>query len=286
MCKSVCAIIVTYNFDESFKTCLNSIETQVDEVIVVDNNSNEKCIEILKNISRKSNINVIFNEVNLGIAKAINKGIEVAIHKEYEWIITLDDDSEPSKVMIKKMLEVYKNNTNPNIGIISPNIYDLNSQELISDNQLEWNYIDKCIQSGSMIRSKIIEKLGMFNEELFIYYVDDDFCERVNKEGYKILRANNAILNHRDGFLEKRKFLFKEFNYNKRSNLSIYYRSRNSIYMAKQYSKNYLIENLKDLVKITLYSDKKIVNLKVHFKGIKDSIKKTYGICEEIHRNY
>lgn len=285
MYRDVCAIIVTYNFDDNFNKCIESIEKQVDHIIVVDNNSNQNCIEMLESLSKKENISVIFNKINEGIAKAINIGVEDAIVRGYKWILTLDDDSEAVENMIKKMIEVYTKKNDPNIGIVAPNIYDLNIRSLMTNNQCEYEYINKCIQSGCMIKSDIFKKIGMFNEELFIYYVDDEFCERAVRKGYKILRANKAILNHRDGLLVKRKLLFKEFNYNQRSNLSIYYRTRNNIYMSRFYNKKYIIENLKDIVKIVLYSEKKLENLKSYFKGIKDSINNNYGICKEIHKN-
>lgn len=280
---NVCAVIVTYNFDDSFFNCIKSIKPQVKEVIVVDNNSNEKCKEILYKLNKSSDIHIIFNDENLGIAGALNKGIKYALEKGYEWIVTLDDDSQATEDMIIKMIHEYVIVSDSNIGILTPNIFDVNIQEFTYDNNILHEYINKCIQSGCMIKAEVFNKVGLFNEDLFIYYVDDEFCERIINNELKILRVNNAVLNHRDGIYEKKKFLFKEFNYNNRSNLTVYYRTRNNIYMAINYNKSYIYENIKDFVKILLYSNKKISNLNSFFRGLKDSINRNYGICEDIH---
>ena len=47
----------------------------------------------------------VFNSENLGIAKALNQGIEIAIKEKFEWVITMDNDSIATENMIDNMLE-------------------------------------------------------------------------------------------------------------------------------------------------------------------------------------
>jgi rhamnosyltransferase len=86
------AIIVTYNPKiDRFKDVINSIVNQVDFIIIVDNGS--KNINDIKEIcSIKSNIEIIENDINYGIGKALNIGIE-KLKNNYDWILTLDQDS-------------------------------------------------------------------------------------------------------------------------------------------------------------------------------------------------
>jgi len=205
----------------------------------------------------------------------VNKDITLVKKQQEE---SSDKNSNNTYVNTK---EIIKNN---DIALLTPNIFDLNINETIHNNTLEYEYIGKCIQSGSMIRVDALNKVGLFNEDLFIYYVDDEFCERVIKNKLKILRVNESILNHRDGLYIKRKFLLKKFNYNDRSDLSIYYRTRNNIYMTRNYNYRYIKENIKDLVKIVLYSNNKKSNLQSYLHGIRDGLKNTYGMCERVHK--
>ena len=72
---------------------ISSIYGQVDRVICVDNGSdNIKSIEdcVLKNWK---NITIIKNGKNEGIAKALNQMFEFAIEQQYEYVLTLDQDS-------------------------------------------------------------------------------------------------------------------------------------------------------------------------------------------------
>ena len=283
MIEKLCALIVTYNFDESFFKCIKNIKKQVDKIIIIDNNSNKSCEKILRKITQDKTIEVIFNSENIGIAAAINKGIDYAKGLGYEWIITLDDDSIADKNMIKNIFDIYNQLNDSDIKVLCPNIYDLNIQEFCDDTLCQYKFVNKCIQSGMVINLDVFNSIEKFNEELFIYYVDDDFCENIIKNNFKILRVNNSVLNHRDGKYVKKLFLGREFNYNERSNLSIYYRARNNIYMVKKFKKIYIIENIKDLIKIIIYSGNKIQNIRFYLIGIYHGCINKYGVFKKVH---
>ena len=54
---SVLAVIVTYNVDEKFKVRIERLKDKVEEIVVVDNGSNETTIEMLKTLQ---GLNVIY----------------------------------------------------------------------------------------------------------------------------------------------------------------------------------------------------------------------------------
>ena len=91
--RTICAVIVSYEPDESITQLYESIKNQVDEVIIIDNSSrNKNAKEILLNLSKK--IKIIYNDKNYGVAKALNQGALYAIENNYKWLLTLDQDSE------------------------------------------------------------------------------------------------------------------------------------------------------------------------------------------------
>ena len=104
---NICAIIVTFNIGKGLFKCFESIKHQVDEVVIVDNNSNAETIQVLNEFEKLSDVNIIYNKENRGIAAALNQGVKYAIENNYDWVITLDHDSEATENMIKKMLTIY-----------------------------------------------------------------------------------------------------------------------------------------------------------------------------------
>ena len=76
---SICCVIVTYNIGKKFYQCYNAIKNQVEKVVIVDNGSNNETLDMLKDIESNDEVSIIFNSENLGIAKALNQGIEIAI---------------------------------------------------------------------------------------------------------------------------------------------------------------------------------------------------------------
>lgn len=279
----VCACIITYNIDEKINEVVNSIIEQVEYVVIVDNASKGKTIKILNNINKNDKVNVIFNKTNNGIAKAINQGIEVAKNKKMDWVITLDHDSICNDGMIESMLKINKiYPSKDKIAILAPQVFEMHKKDFISNKNNKSDYIEvkECIQSGALFNISAFENIGYFDENLFIYHVDFDFCERALKKGYKIIQCNNTILYHEEGYKIEKRFLGKKTFYNNYSSFAIYYITRNTIYMAQTYSVFYLKRIVKDFIYILLYDNQKKERLSYWKKGLLDGILKKYGKLE------
>src|SRR3989337_865868 len=95
-------IIVTWNSEKWIKRCLDSIlATSGDlkiEIIVVDNFSKDKTLEILKLYG--SQIKLIQNPSNLGYAKGCNQGLKIA---RGNYILLLNPDTGITANSLKKM---------------------------------------------------------------------------------------------------------------------------------------------------------------------------------------
>ena len=102
----ILCVVVSYNPDISIKKCIKAIYNQVDEIVIVDNGSSKNS-DIINLFNNDPKINVIFNDKNLGIACALNKGVKYALKNKYKWILTMDQDSEATTDMINKMLSSY-----------------------------------------------------------------------------------------------------------------------------------------------------------------------------------
>ena len=174
MKKNVCACIITYNIDEKINEVVNSIINQVDLVVIVDNASKSDTLEILKKLNENDKVHIIFNKVNNGIAIALNQGIKVAKDKKMEWIMTLDHDSICDENMVKNMFEVNNIYSNEEkVAILAPQVFEMHKQDFISNknNSDYYTEVKECIQSGSLFKISVFDKIGYFNEDLFIIFV-------------------------------------------------------------------------------------------------------------------
>ncbi|EOU1893345.1 glycosyltransferase family 2 protein [Clostridium perfringens] len=275
----VAAVIVTYNINEKINAVCEAVIRQVDKVIVVDNGSKLETVELLNNLQKQFNkIELILNKENQGISKALNLGVKKALEIGFDFIMTLDHDSILKEDVVSKLLNsYYLMKENKEIGIVSPAIYDINKKDYLGSINIneENQFIDEPIQSGSLIKREVFEKIGYFNEELVIYYVDTEFCYRAKKAKFKFLQCNNTCLYHEEGKKSEVRLLGKKIYYQNYSEFAIYYRARNYVYMMKNYYELFSSKDriIKDFIKILAFDKKRVNSLKAHLKGFYDGIR-------------
>lgn len=275
----IVAIIVTYNINNKIKEVYKSVVNQVDKIIFVDNGSNYETIKLLKEIdSYSEKVDIIYNKSNLGIAKALNLGVIEALKLNFDFIMTLDHDSILKENMVRDMRNIYNLFKDKEyIGIISPAIYDINKNDYLTNiNKEKFQFITEPIQSGSIIKSDLFKNVGLFNEDLIIYYVDTEFCYRASQKGYKFLQCNNTYLYHEEGKKTCFKILGKNIYYQNYSEFALYYRARNYVYMMKNHYDKFSSKDriFKDGIKILIFDKTRIKSIKAHIKGIYDGMKR------------
>ena len=279
----VAAIIVSYNPDKNLLDSVNLLISQVEKIIIVDNGSIEekrKDISSIKDIDNER-IEIIFNEENLGIATALNIGVREALKQGFNWILTMDQDSKASKDMVEKMFEVYNNideKERKSILSIFPNFVDKRIQSIEENSVMNtYEYVDADITSGNLVNSEVFDKVGFFDDSLFIDLVDTDFCMRLNEKNIKMIKVRDAILYHSLGESQSVKSIFGKFNTSNHSALRRYYMTRNRFYIWEKYKDlNSFTLNRdkklfkKEFIKIILGEKDKVNKIKMVFKGYKD----------------
>jgi|SRR5579871_233717 len=290
----VLAVIVTYNIGKAIRHCFDSINNQVEHVIVVDNGSDEITCRELRQIAESNPITLIINDRNEGLAHAYNQAVQWAKNKGFQWILTLDHDSQATPGMVNKLLDGYATLDRQgvqDVGVIGANPYDVNlhnylfygppegQDQLVEDNE--------AISSGSLIRIEIFDKVGLFNEDLFIYYVDTDFCKRSIQSGFRVFVCRAAKLLHREGRKTRHKFLWRHAYYDHYSMTARYYIMRNSVYMIKKYSFSWIElywigrRLCLDHLKILVFDDERFATLWCSFKGLMDGLRGKVGPMDD-----
>ena len=279
MCK-VAAIIVSYNPDSNLFDSINLLLNQVEKVIIVDNGSKEKYVKYIKSIN-EDKIEIILNKENLGVATALNIGVRKALENGYEWILTMDQDSKASPDMVKKMFNVYNSiNREERKDILSifPNFVDERIQSIEENSNMNsYEYVDADITSGNLLRKEVFEKVGFFDDSLFIDLVDSDFCMRLNEKGIKMIKIRDAVLYHSLGESKTIKGILGSFNTSNHSALRRYYMTRNRFYIWEKYKglNSFTLNRdkklfKKEFVKIILGEKDKVNKIKMVLRGYKD----------------
>lgn len=218
--KTISIITLTFNSEVYIKNYLNSLKEYLpkeSEVILVDNGSDDKTLDIVKEYSF---IKVIANRNNLGFAKGCNLGAKLA---EVEYLFFLNPDCKLINNSLNSLLEyIYKN---PNVGIVAPKLmqsevviqptvrklpsvlgavkeYYLgikNSYEAFVPKGENPQKVESVVGAAILIRKEIFEKVGGFDEKFFMYYEDLDLCLRVRKLGFNIVYFPRATILHSVG---------------------------------------------------------------------------------------
>lgn len=177
-------IITTYNSAGVIDNCLNKINFDNYEVIIVDNNSSDKTTEIIS--EKYPLVNLIKNKKNYGYGRANNIGLRATTTP---YALILNPDAFIFENDLEKIIAMM--NKNPEIGIGAPvllNFYPLREDDrlqeiaVINNNLIkdfgDFKAVKYIIGACEILRMDLFKKIGFFDEKIFLYYEDDEICHR------------------------------------------------------------------------------------------------------------
>ena len=203
--KKIFVIIVTYNGSKWMEKCISSVlnSSYPVEIIVIDNNSNDNTVSILKQFPR---VHLIESQENLGFGKANNLGIDLALQKEADYVFLLNQDTWIFENTISNLILAAENNTS--FGIISPMHFSGDGVKLDESFKTYYNRkiqklenqnvsIVPFVNAAAWLVSKpCLVKVGKF-ELLFPHYGEDrNYCDRVLYHKFKIAIVENSKICH------------------------------------------------------------------------------------------
>lgn len=277
---SICAIVVTHYPDEELAENLAALRAAVRQVVVVDNGSGEQTCRRLETL-RGPGVEMILNRENLGLAAAINQGIAWAQAREFAWIATFDQDSRIPADYFTLLLEAW--NTCPErerVAVVSARIHDARLGRTHSFARVACRdgetaaFVPFAITSGSLISSAAITAEGPYREDFFIDGVDVEFCLRCRRRGWRILEAQQAVLEHRFGEPVRHRFLWMRPAVTPYSALRRYYAMRNRVVLYRAYGMfdpgwlwGDLRETLRNMAKLVLFEQDRAAKLTATARG-------------------
>ncbi|RIA10273.1 GT2 family glycosyltransferase [Flavobacteriaceae bacterium MAR_2010_72] len=220
-------ILVTYNGARWLRHCMQSaFESSIPvEVVVIDNNSTDNTLDILKEYPE---IMVFKQSSNLGFGLANNLGISYAFNRGADYVFLLNQDAYLQHNTLERLVEVHQ--SQPEFGVLSPihltgdgTGLDLNFSNYLQKNEslvfdsLTSNFSKSIYEvpfvnaAGWLISRQVLNTVGGFDPIFFHYGEDVNFCQRLAYHGLKIgIVPNTYLLHDRLDRNQKKKWTPKE----------------------------------------------------------------------------
>lgn len=216
-------IIVNYNTPAETVDCLLSLRECIRpkelelKTILIDNGSRDDSVAIIE--ERFPEVRTISLDSNTGFAGGNNVGIKEAMELGFDWYMLLNSDTVVSRSFLKETYEVL---IATKYDVFSPKIYfaqgfeyhkdryqksDLNKVIWYAGGLLDRNNVygthrgvdevdhgqfdqsmstDFATGACLVVKHKVLDKIGMLDEEFFLYLEDLEFCERARHHNFKI----------------------------------------------------------------------------------------------------
>lgn len=207
-------IIPNFNGVKFLKTCFDSLRHQTYkdfEIILVDNNSKDDSVKFTEKYY--PDVKIIRLKNNTGFAKAVNIGIKAS---SSSLIALLNNDTEVDQdwlMEIKNAADIY-----PDVGLFASKMLDFYDHKIIdscgvnmswsgrsfnnglgkidSDKFQKDSYVFGACGGAALYRKSLFNKIGLFDEDFFMYLEDVDLSFRAQLFGSKCRYVSKAKVYH------------------------------------------------------------------------------------------
>lgn len=197
------AVVVNWNLPDETRTCLESLRAadgNVPAISLVDNGSTDDSVAIFQQCYPE--VDLITLPENRGYAAANNIGIKHALDKGAEWVLLVNNDvilahDAPSGLIqgvtrggydiVMPRIDVLGTETLWHVGAVrrrwNPLPRPLTVEDIADGAPKDVDYAVGCVL---LIHRRVFERIGLLDEQYFVYYEDLDFCTRAAKAGFRI----------------------------------------------------------------------------------------------------
>lgn len=233
---TLCAVITTYRPGAALMQCVHSIRPQVSRIIIVDDGDSQDNVAKLHTwFEGNEAITILHQPKNLGIAAALNRGVEQARKHGHKWLLLLDDDTIPNSDMVSRLCwHLSQLQSQERIGCLGMS-WHREKVSAANDCLPIWREKRGIITSGSLFPLAAYDAVGGFSEEFFIDCVDYDFCLRLRKHGYRIIKILECGFQHSLGVSKQHRLLGFTIDTYSHDPQRLYYLFRNSVVLALEY---------------------------------------------------
>ncbi len=215
-----------YNEITLIIVCFNSynlIQKNLSEIskfktIIVDNSESDQIRLLVEGVK---NIKYIKTKKNLGYGKGNNLGVS---ESKTPFILILNPDILVQSESIETLYKSYFNYEN--IGILAPALYDNNNNRrnngslsyINRDKVIKKNILNNQKAEGNtcyqfvvgcalLIKKEFFDEIGGFDKDLFMYFEDNDLCDKTIEKNKSIIEIPESKMIHLQGLSLDSSFL-------------------------------------------------------------------------------
>ncbi len=213
MTPSVHTVILTWNSREDALACLQSLAASNYpnlHTILVDNASGDGTVEEVRR--HFAVVEAIENSRNLGFAEGNNVGMRRALNGGAEYVLLLNPDVTVEPDAIARLVE--SGESSPKIGMLCPRIISVAdplkqylgatldvsrvfAEETLAGEQQEPQDTDYAPGCAVLIKSSVVDRIGLLDPAFFAYFEDTDWSYRARRAGYRIVAVPEACVHHK-----------------------------------------------------------------------------------------
>lgn len=215
-------VTIFYNSESVLEGFFKSLEIQTYKNFVlyaIDNDSKDNSVKLANELSSKCSFETIIikNTKNTGIAAGNNQGILMSLHDKCDNVLLANNDIEFSERTLELLVDCFRKNV---ASICVPKIYYFDTHKLWYgggdflfgrtgmpthygqgcedrgqfDEEKEISYSPTCF---ALFDSQIFERVGLMDENFFVYWDDTDFMRRAQRKNEKMIYCPSCIINHK-----------------------------------------------------------------------------------------
>lgn len=205
--KHCTTVVVSYNSANVLRDCLQSTQAQGVQMIVIDNASSDASCEIAQECSAR----IIKNNKNQGFGRAANRALsEVST----PYALLINPDAVLEEDALQTLLDAAS--AMPEAGLLAPRIMEPDGrffwqqQNMLAKSPLHNPGGTKMrpeglccapFLSGAVLLIKMAHwrAIGGFDDNIFLFYEDDDLCRRMMDAGCALVHVHDAVALHLRG---------------------------------------------------------------------------------------
>ncbi len=191
------AVVVAYFPDEAFASRLRTTLSHFARVYVIDNTPPASA---QVKLASTENLQYYRQSTNKGLADALNKGCSAALEDGFQWVSTLDQDTELEESYLLQQIQCWQRAI-PKPFILGCNFLNVAKRGAPPRFPLQKNVQERrtVITSGSLMHLDTWQALGKFRSEYFIDGIDHEICLRARACGYSVALNPAVLMKHTIG---------------------------------------------------------------------------------------
>lgn len=163
--------------------------------VVYDNSPLAASRETVAQECRQHGVELRGGDGNVGTAGALNALLQEAADRGCEWLLYLDQDSEPGPAFAARMIELATRVDNT-VALVGSRVVHRGIETVHPAAASDVERRRFLISSGTTVRVSVVRELGGYDEGLFLDLVDHEMCLRVRRAGLQVVEDQRRFIAH------------------------------------------------------------------------------------------